>query len=497
MPVGLRKTNSRQSLAQTTVKASTQSKGKVHRKQRGDRSTYLRAAVVAAFLFLFLHLAFFRRTRGGSLTRCNQSSAGHVQLENLALLQQHRMQQAWLQADVDQDLKAHLHHNMSLQTPHSASSHAMTQPLILFIGIVSDSAKSRELARRGWVADVNKQQGCKAKFITQDNQTSLTQADRDLDDTLYTQNNSVLRRTLFFMQYALLHFDVQYIMKTSDDVFINVQNLVRTLQVNCTSIECSREHVYFGLEIKNTSVPLTKDGNKPESSLQYFKTTHLKTFLPYMSGIGYAVSSDLAHVLIDAEHKTKSNDFLTELNDADMTIGFWLITLDTRRIDHPGVVSCPHTGCFQMQPAATLTPARANVTSMLRPALRQPATAWNNWAVTKPIVDVCSQDWLLMHPISQEHEVEYIQTRLQQCNAVHRIQDASVTNAVKHKTIGQAHLPHGKVRFTSCSVIIPTSAYASSIGLGCQKFLHPVLLSCYTCVPSTAGHCPEQMCQSM
>lgn len=142
-----------------------------------------------------------------------------------------------------------------------------------------------------------------------------------------------------------------------------------------------------------------------------------------MSGIGYAVSSDLAHVLIDTEHETKSNDFLTELNDADMTIGFWLITLDTRRIDHSGVISCPEGGCFQSD--ALSIPVAASTSHMsntLRPALGQPVSAWNKYAIPKPIADVCSKDWLLMHRIRFQHEVDFIQRRLQQCKAADRIQ---------------------------------------------------------------------------
>ena len=378
--------------------------------------------------------------------KCSQAPSGHVQLADLGLMQQHRLQKAWQQAVVDQELAVHSCQGSPLHLPRVNSSHATTQPLILFIGVVSDSAASRQLARKSWFAGVNLQAGCQARFVVEEDQANLAEDEQHREDTIYVQQRSFLRRTLFLMQYALVHYDVQYIMKASDFTYINVQNLLNALQVNCTSMQCSHEHDYFGLEIWNTSVPLITGGNKPAANLQYYKTTHLKTFLPYMSGIGYAVSKDLAHVLIDTEHKTNSNDFLTELGDADMTLGFWLITLDTHRTNHPGVIACPQGICFKSQPG---TFAKANntasVSHILRPASGNSADFWNRQAVPKPITDVCSEDWLLMHPISQEHEVEYIQARLQQCKAADWVKDASMINAAKHRTVCQMHLPHGKV----------------------------------------------------
>lgn len=158
----------------------------------------------------------------------------------------------------------------------------MTQPLVLFIGVVSDFASSRQLARQSWFGQANSQQGCRAKFVVEEDKITSSLSAPHADDTLYVQSKSFVRRTFFLMQYALVHFDVQYIMKTSDDVYINVQNLVQTLQAKCTDILCNHEHVYFGHKIKNTCVPLTNGGNKPEANLQYFKITHLKTFIPDM-----------------------------------------------------------------------------------------------------------------------------------------------------------------------------------------------------------------------
>lgn len=87
-PVGLRKTNSRQTFVQTTVKCSSHFISKSAEARRDDRSSYLWAALCAVFLFLFFHLALFRRVSDGVLMRCSQNPSAPIQAENLAALQQ-------------------------------------------------------------------------------------------------------------------------------------------------------------------------------------------------------------------------------------------------------------------------------------------------------------------------------------------------------------------------------------------------------------------------
>lgn len=66
------------------------------------------------------------------------------------------------------------------------------------------------------------------------------------------------------------------------------------LLCSCLSSACRDERIYFGREIRNNVVRVGA-GDKWQD-LDYLNHTSLKTYMPYMMGGGYVVSSDLAQV---------------------------------------------------------------------------------------------------------------------------------------------------------------------------------------------------------
>ena len=75
-----------------------------------------------------------------------------------------------------------------------------------------------------------------------------------------------------------------------------------------------------------------------------------QTYANYMFGGGYIVSADVAKALVTMESMVKLK--FTPIEDA--TVGFWLMGMDIRQIDHPKyaplsiALSCPPTVCFSM-----------------------------------------------------------------------------------------------------------------------------------------------------
>ena len=75
--------------------------------------------------------------------------------------------------------------------------------------------------------------------------------------------------------------------------------------------------------------------------VEYLNHTSLKTYFPYMMGGGYVLSADLAHVILGINQQSAGHDLLKFMPNEDVSVGFWLMSVDLRRIDHPRVVRLP------------------------------------------------------------------------------------------------------------------------------------------------------------
>ena len=67
------------------------------------------------------------------------------------------------------------------------------------------------------------------------------------------------------------------------------------------------------------------------NNIVFYNHTGLKTYPNYMMGGGYILSGDVSKMLLDINAKLRLK--FTPIEDA--TLGFWLMSMDLRHVDHP------------------------------------------------------------------------------------------------------------------------------------------------------------------
>ncbi len=415
-------------------------------RSRGRHQAYLWAGAILFSILLLCHLTLFSRvTQLGSLV-CRQRLPDAVDLQQVLSLQHLKSQRASLQSDLArrmnlEQLELTAGSSVEAKSTRRDTAHASTVPLALFVGILSHNSEDRMSVRQGWISKADYVPGWKAKFVVcASGLTAAMQEQGQYGDLLLTKDRSSLHQTLFMMQYALVHFDVQFIMKTEDTSYLRVENLLQVLQASCTNPACHSEGLYVGHEIKNSSVLKGADDVMPQSSQQYLEHTHLKTHMPYMSGAGYILSSDLGHAVIDVASRSETHDWLFESGRDDMTIGFWLMSLDIRRVNHSGVITSNQDCGFHDQQGKTSQDLDKDLalTSITRYAQMRSGT--------KSLVDVCQQSLLLLSPIQGGQAVAQVEESLQQCQRLDKLRNVAIDIEYRHTAPRRPLLPNGKVR---------------------------------------------------
>lgn len=416
-----------------------------NRKRPTPRRHFQFIAGAAVLLTLLLcHLTLFRQVAELGTLVCQQQPIASLQAEALISLQLLESKRLSLLSQLNERLaleqsKLQLA-NQDLQASKLLQSqHALTAPLTLFIGVLSTSPARRDLSRQGWISAARTNSGWEAKFIVHASSSNSSEQEQH-GDLLFTAQQSALHQTLFLFQYALVHFDVQFIMKAEDCSYIQVPNLLQVLQATCTNAACHNQGLYLGSELKNSNITVDADGSIAQAGQSYWEHTHLKTFMPHMLGPGYVLSSDLAHAVLDIEKRTGTEDWLFELGSDDMTIGFWLMSLDIRRLNHSGIITRHQGCCFQ-----TSRPAHAEPMLALT-SIAQRAAAGASVTLT---MDVCQRDWLVINPVQSLQELRLLQDRLQECQRLSKLQKQAVDIAVRHATPCKVLPPHGKVSIVS------------------------------------------------
>ena len=414
-------------------------------RSRGQHQAYLWAGAILFFMLLLCHLTLFSRvTQLGSLV-CRQRLPDAVDLQQVLSLQHLKSQRASLQSDLArsmnmEQLELAAGSSVEAKSTRRDTAHASTVPLALFVGILSHNSEDRVSVRQGWISKADYLPGWKAKFVVcASTLTAAKQEQGQYGDLLLTKDGSSLHQTLFMMQYALVHFDVQFIMKTEDTSYLRVETLLQVLQASCTNPACHGEGLYIGHENKNSSVLIGADDAMPQSSQQYLEHTHLKTHMPYMSGAGYILSSDLGHAVIDIASRSEPHDWLFESGRDDMTIGFWLMSLDIRRVNHSGVITSKQDrGLHEPQRKFSQDLGKAQaLTSITRYAQTR--------LRTKSLVDVCQQDMILLSPIQGGQAVAQVEESLQQCQRLDKLRNVAIDIEYRHVAPRRPLLPHGKV----------------------------------------------------
>jgi len=73
------------------------------------------------------------------------------------------------------------------------------------------------------------------------------------------------------MAYAVMHYDVSFVLKTDDDAFINVPPLVQQLRALCETEHCRHERLYVGMMGQHHEV-ITEPGHRWNNEAFYNHT---------------------------------------------------------------------------------------------------------------------------------------------------------------------------------------------------------------------------------
>ena len=208
---------------------------------------------------------------------------------------------------------------------------------LLFVGILSGRGyRHRRLAvREAWANQCQVPGVSVCRFMLSEDEVTpqvSKEVEQHGDIVLVrekTNYKSILLKTFFVLEYAIKHYDVRFILKTDDDAYVHVEALVHQLRLLCMSPDCRNERLYMGRMCTESEV-LLQPGHK-WNNIVFYNHTGLKTYPNYMMGGGYILSGDVAKMLLDMNSKMRLK--FTPIEDA--TLGFWLMSMDLRHVDHP------------------------------------------------------------------------------------------------------------------------------------------------------------------
>ncbi|KDD74010.1 hypothetical protein H632_c1655p0, partial [Helicosporidium sp. ATCC 50920] len=276
-------------------------------------------------------------------------------------------------------------------------------PLFLFVGILSGRGyRHRRLAvREAWANRAQIPGVVTSKFVlSEDERTPQVMKEVDnYGDVVFvhekTNYKSILYKTYFVrvLEYAVRHYDVKFVLKTDDDAFVNVPPMVAQLRAMCESPDCEHERLYMGRMARHSEVLLAA-GHKWNNAA-FHDHTGLSVYPNYMMGGGYVLSGDAARVLVDVHSRMRL--VFTPIEDA--TLGFWLMAIDLRHVDHPMFHTWATPCCFK-------APVRRSGTRIVTRFQLADEFEWG----------LCSDDpWLVLHKIDSPTKMRYVGSRVAAC----------------------------------------------------------------------------------
>ncbi|DBA84062.1 hypothetical protein WJX77_012346 [Trebouxia sp. C0004] len=274
--------------------------------------------------------------------------------------------------------------------------------LFLFTGVLSGRGyRHRRLAvREAWANKAQIPGVSVARFILSEDERT-PQVTKEVDqhsDIVFvnhkTNYKSILFKTYYVLEYAVTNFDVKFVLKTDDDAFINIAPLMSQLHLLCITEECRNERIYMGRMAKESEV-LLQPGHK-WNNIIFHNHTGLRTYPTYAMGGGYVLSGDVANMLVTVNLKMKLK--FTPIEDA--TLGFWLMSMDLRHIDHRRFHTWAAPCCFK--PPMRREGQRVVTRFMLQEDIED---------------DLCSDDpWLVLHKIDSPTKMRFVGNKVAQCD---------------------------------------------------------------------------------
>lgn len=405
------------------------------------------AATLLTVLIL-CHVTLFQRIAHVSSLSCQQQPPQNPDADALANLQHLKYQRLSLQSVLNSRMTgagtqiAAAESETGRERGSLHSEQVLAASLTLFVGILSRSSDSRQLTRDGWLMKAASFPGWTARFITQASSSSgVHEEQQEHGDLLLTEDKSALHQTVFMMQYALVHFNVRFILKTEETSYVHIGNLLAVLHASCSDAECHHQGLYLGHEVRNSSLLASQHEQMLQVNQEYWKHTRLKTYMPYMSGIGYVLSADLAHAVLDSMQHASPDHWLLEFGNDDVSIGFWLMSLSVHRINHSGVFIAmdEHTQKESGHESSVSSSGELNINIDLHTNKQPDCTHLGL------LGDFCKQDWLVMSPVRAANQVSCFHNRLHLCERLGKVHAAAIDVAVRHIKPSKLLLTHGKV----------------------------------------------------
>lgn len=275
--------------------------------------------------------------------------------------------------------------------------------LFLFIGILSGRGyRHRRLAvREAWSSKAQMAGEVVSKFILSEDERT-PQVEKELEaygDIVFVQQKtnykSILYKTFYVLEYASLNYDAAFVLKTDDDAFINVPPMVAQLRALCENPGCVNERIYMGRMAKHSEV-LLQPGHKWNNAA-FHNHTGLREYPNYMMGGGYVMGGEVARVLVDVHMRMHLK--FTPIEDA--TLGFWLMAMDLRHIDHPRFYTWAAPCCF-------------------KPPVRKAGERFvTRFQLAEDFDEgLCSTDpWLVLHKIDSPTKMRFVGSRVANCSA--------------------------------------------------------------------------------
>jgi hypothetical protein len=131
------------------------------------------------------------------------------------------------------------------------------------------------------------------------------------------------------------------------------------------------------------------------NNLVFHNHTGLSTYPLYAMGGGYVISGDVVETLVDVNRRLKLK--FTPIEDA--TLGFWLMSMDLRHIDHHRFYTWAAPCCFKA------------------PMRREGQRIITRFQMQEDMqADLCSDDpWLVLHKIDSPTKMRYVGSRVTEC----------------------------------------------------------------------------------
>ena len=215
--------------------------------------------------------------------------------------------------------------------------------LLIIVPVRPWGIRARQLIRNTWYKGFKDSEDCMLRFaiggreLEPNKMFEIGEENRTYGDIIYVDSvenpGSLTNKTMALMRWAHLHVDFSYLMKSDDDTYVFVKNMITELRKRSTNTK-----LYYGIMLINNP-PIR--GNYLWADSEWDLGL---VYLPFAMGGGYILSHDLVQLISMLSSRLKWH-----VNE-DTAIGAWVSAFDhERRSDNmfcqSGKLSTNPPGC--------------------------------------------------------------------------------------------------------------------------------------------------------